>query len=85
MTITSDKSARGIDSLYAELSEKFGQVYHIKRQKTESAGGQLGVFPSSPVPDTDSAHSVADLYEFVKISIVYAADTTITVCVRNTV
>lgn len=32
-----------------------------------------------------TAYSVADLYEFVKISIVYAADTTITVCVRNTV
>ena len=31
MTITSDESARGIDSLYGELSEKFGQVYHIKR------------------------------------------------------
>ena len=66
MTITSDESARGIDSLYGELSEKFGQVYHIKRQKTESAGGQLGVSPSSPVPDTDSTHSVADLYKFVK-------------------
>ena len=66
MTITSDESARGIDSLYGELSEKFGQVYHIKRQKTESAGGQLGVSPSSPVPDTDSTHSIADLYKFVK-------------------
>lgn len=56
-----------IEEYYNETDDNIARrAYHLKGIKIESAGGQLGVSPSSPEPDTDSTHSVADLYEFVK-------------------
>lgn len=56
-----------IEEYYNETDDNIARrAYHLKGIKIESAGGQLGVSPSSPEPDTDSTHSVADLYKFVK-------------------
>ena len=69
------------------VGESFFRAYELKDIK-KVASLPNGVHPQNEGLSTkkeETKYKVADLYDFVKISSVYAADTTITVCVRNTV